>query len=143
MTRIRTTTAALLALATATAGIGRAQDGEQERPPIQPDLEDLIPGAPGGGPSPREEMIELFHSVERRLEEMRRFLFDAGAGDRSKLADVEASGIDELLKLARPNGDASPSGGVADLLGASRGHGGQVLLEIDRILQIAAENGGT
>ena len=118
-----------------------AQDGGQEgkpKLPIRPKLEDL--GAPPSD-DPQQEMIELFHSVERRLHEMRRWMMDASAGDRSKLSELGASGIDELIRLARPEGGAT--GGVGDLLAASRGHGHEVLEEIDRILEIAEQNGGS
>ena len=132
MKRQMTWTAALLGVLASGA---IAQD---EKPPIRPDLEDLMPAA---AKDPRAEMIELFQKVETRLAEMGRFLVDAGAGDTSQLEEVGASGIEELLDLAEPGRGAS--GGVGDLLAASRGHGKQALEEIDRILQIAQENGGT
>ena len=136
MTRTRSIIAA--ALTGALALPLSAQDEKPAKPPIRPQLEDVMPGA---GSDPRREMVELFQSIETRLREMGAFLQDAAAGDTTRLADVEASGIDELLDLAQPGRQSS--GGVADLLAASRGHGGEVLKEIDRILEIAAENGGT
>ena len=109
-----------------------AQDDEPERLGV----EDMIPGA---GQGPQQEMIELFQAVERRLKGMGSFLLDAGAGDSSKLTSVEAAGIEELLK----HGQSQPTGGLADLLAASEAEGERVLEDIDRILELAQQNGGT
>lgn len=113
---------------------------QDEKPPIRPELDDVLPGA-GGQASAQEEMVQLFQTVERRLHEMGAMLTEASAGDRTRLAEVTKSGIEDLIQLAEPQGGAS--GGVGDLLAASRGHGKQALTEIDRILEIAAQNGGT
>lgn len=128
-------TLAALAVLLATAGGAGAQEGE--RPPIKPDL-DMLMG--GSQLSPQEEMILLFQAIEQRLGTMVVMLFDASAGDTSKLADVGQSGIDELLAQSS---NAEPTGGVADLLAASEVEGRQVLEDIDRIIEIAAQNGGT
>jgi len=121
---------------TSTQDVG--QDGKPKLP-IRPKLEDVLPSAQPN--DPQQEMIDLFHKVEHRLHEMRRWMMDASAGDRSRLSELGASGIDELIRRARPDG--KPTGGVGDLLAASRGHGQGVLEEIDRILEIAEENGGS
>jgi hypothetical protein len=41
------------------------------------------------------------------------------------------------------SGGSGSGGSVAELLKSSRSHGGQVVKDIDRILEIAAQNGGT
>jgi hypothetical protein len=114
------------------------QDDSTPKPRVG--IDELIPG--GTQPDPKEEMTKLFQEVEQRLMDMGSYLLDAGAGDASRLAGVEASGIEELLKLARPS-QPKPTGGIADLLAASQAEGQQVLEGIDRILEIAQENGGT
>lgn len=121
-------------------GLAAGAFAQDEKPPIRPELDDILPGA-GAERSAQEEMVELFQTVERRLHEMGAMLTEASAGDRTRLAAVSKSGIEDLIQLAQPQGAAS--GGVGDLLAASRGHGKQALQEIDRILEIAAQNGGT
>ena len=121
-------------------GLTAVTSAQDEKPPIRPELDDIIPDM-GGERSAQDEMIELFQKVEKRLHEMGAMLNEASAGDRSRLNEVNTSGIEDLIQLARPQGKAS--GGVGDLLAASRGHGEEVLKEIDRILEIAAQNGGT
>lgn len=74
----------------------------------------------GGQEASQEELRELFQKVERRLREIDRLLGDAGAGDVSKLAGVGASGIDELLRTARERQ-------------------GEVIEDIDRMLEIASQ----
>lgn len=119
-----------------------AQD-ELTPPAPKPDIDDLLPGGPGAGQAdPQKEMAELFQEVERRLHDMGGYLLDAGAGDTSALAGMDASGIEELLKLGRPS-QPQPTGGIADLLAVSRGEGQKVIEGIDRILQLAQQNGGT
>lgn len=76
------------------------------------------------GPSAQDEMSELFRAVEMRLQQIDELLTDAGAGDLSALDEVGESGIDDLLNNSMDN---------------SR----QVIEDIDRILEIAAQNGGT
>ena len=119
----------------AAPAIAQESDGERERLGI----EDLLPAAEK---SPQEEMIELFQKVERRLTVMGGYLLDAGAGDTSRLRSVEAAGIEDLLAEARPQ-QPRMTGGLADLLAASEAEGKRALEDIDRILQLAAENGGT
>ena len=114
-------------------GLGLAQ----EPTPIQPRLRDVVEAER----SPQDEMLELFHSVERRMQEMGSYLLDASAGDTSRLGDMQESGLGDLIASARPQRLAA--GGIADLLSATRGEGGRVLEDIDRILEIAAQQGGT
>lgn len=66
----------------------------------------------------QREMIELFGKVETRLHEIDRLLSDAGAGDTSALKQVGPSGIDELLKRSKEQGE-------------------QAIQDIDKILELA------
>lgn len=115
-----------------------AQDApdDEEHPPLG--IEQQMPGAP----NPQQEMIELFQTVERRLQDMGGYLVDAGAGDTSRLEEMSDSGIEELLRQGRPE-SPQPTGGIADLLSASRAEGQQALEDMQRILELAAQNGGT
>jgi hypothetical protein len=130
-TRLLTAVAYLGVVTTATA--------QDEGAPPRPAVEDLLPSA---AQSPQEEMVELFQAVERRLQGMGGYLLDAGAGDTRKLAEVGDAGMLELLQQGRPN-SPQPTGGVADLLSISKAEGAQVLEDIDRILVLAQQNGGT
>ena len=69
-----------------------------------------------------EELTELFHQIERKLEEIDAQLADAGAGE-SPLDEVEDSGLDRLLRESRQKSE-------------------EVIGGIDRILEIAQEMGG-
>ncbi|MBV21502.1 MAG: hypothetical protein CMJ61_04990 [Planctomycetaceae bacterium] len=109
----------------------------QEPKPIQPRLRDMVEAER----SPQDEMLELFHAVERRMQDMGSYLLDASAGDTSRLGDMQESGLGDLIAAARPQRLAA--GGIADLLSATHGEGSRVLEDIDRILEIAAEQGGT
>ncbi len=132
----------VLTLAGGLVPLAAAQD-DGTKPPIRPPL----PGMGGGAAekTPQQEMAELFLEVESRMRSMGELLLDASAGDTSKLNDVEESGIEDLLREARSQAGASggASGGVGDLLLVSKLQGEQVLSGIDRILEIAAQNGGT
>ncbi len=70
----------------------------------------------------QDEMAKLFYRVERNLEKIDVMLNDAGAGD-VVLEEVEASGLDELLRTT----DAKSS---------------EVIADIDRIIEIAQSMGG-
>ena len=72
-------------------------------------------------PDPVQEMIELFHQVERKLGQIDDHLADAGAGD-VVLEEVEDPGLDDLLRWTQSQ---------------SR----DVEQKIDRILEIAAQMG--
>ncbi len=110
-------------------------DGEGPRPAIN------NPWAEGSASSPEKEMVRLFQRVESGLSRMGSYLLDAGAGDTSKLKEMDESGILDLLREADPKGGGS--GGIGDLLAVSHAEGEQVLEDIDRILELAAQNGGT
>ena len=88
--------------------------------------------------SPQDQMIELFHEVERRMSRSTELLFDASKGDVSKLDDLEASGLEDLGQ----DQDSSARAAVAGLLRASKGEGQEVLRAIDEILEIAQNQGG-
>jgi hypothetical protein len=105
-----------IAAASVLAGALGAQERTQERPQVPP-----LPQA--GGESARQEMIELFHKVERRLNEIDELLYKAGSGE-SGLESQSESGIAELLQRSQEGGK-------------------EVLGGIDRILEIARQQGGT
>jgi len=88
----------------------------QDRPTIPPFLQ-------GGESDPRQEMVELFGKVERRLNEIDKLLYDAGSGSAALSSQKES--------------------GIAELLERSKSSGKEVLSDIDRILEIARQQGGT
>ena len=97
----------------------RAQEeGETVGPPL-PELPPQAEDAPGG--DARHELIELFHTVERRLEAVDENLAQAGTGV-IPLEAPEDSGIDDLLRSAVANSEA-------------------LTRDIDRMLEIAQELG--
>lgn len=102
---------------------------EQEKPRL-PDI-----GAPAGGGG-REEMIKLFHRVERRLGEIDRLLYDASTG-QAPLESQKESGIGDLIK------SATPTGGVGAMIKSSSSKSQEAIRDIDKILEIAAANGGS
>lgn len=96
-------------------------------------------GLPSGQGDPRAELEALFKKVEKRLARMSDLLGQAGAGDTKGLAELGGAGIDELIREAeRPPSERTPSG-VGALVQATRGHGEELLKEIDRVLEIARE----
>ena len=138
MKRLSSRTLIVLTLAGGLAPLAAAQD-DGTRPPIRPPLPGM--GGQEAEKTPQQEMAELFLEVENRMRSMGSLLLDASAGDTSKLSEIAESGIEDLLREARPQGGAS--GGVGDLLSVSKLQGDKVLSGIDRILEIAAQNGGT
>jgi hypothetical protein len=98
----------------ATARLG-AEDPKKDDPVLP---EDLFPDDPL-----RKELLELFHKVERSLEGIDQELNAAGAGEIA-LSEVEDSGLDDLLRGTRAKSDG-------------------VVRDIDRILEIAQQMGGT
>lgn len=118
-----------------TLGLAAVCTAQDEAP--RPGLDALGPAA---GADPQQELIELFQAVERRLSAMGDYLLDAGAGDTAKLTELGESGMLELLQQGRPNAP-QPTGGVADLLSISQAEGQRALEDIERILEIAAQNG--
>ena len=91
-----------------------AQDPERPLPPVPIEAVDAQRG--------REEMIELFRKVESRLKEIDQLLYDASAGNAVG-GEVAEAGIDELLQQSTSKGE-------------------EVLSGIDRILEIAQQQGG-
>ena len=124
---------------------GQQEDGEQEIKKEQkrdvPRLQEIRPDF-GGGNDVQDEIRDLFIRVERNLLRMEDYLLDASAGDTSALEKVGPSGMDELLESAQPQSSPEASG-VAGVLGRTRTHGQQVLEDIDRIIEIANEQGGS
>jgi hypothetical protein len=80
-----------------------------------------LPGMPGVE-DPQQEMIRLFHEVERTLGEIDVELFDAGAG-RIPLPEGRDSGMERLLKSSGSKSDEAVAG-------------------IERILELAQQMGG-
>lgn len=112
--------AALVASATALGASHPGSSLQEPKPPIElPKLG----GAPGAE-DPRQELIELFQKVETRLGEIDKLLYDASAGERS----VKGAAADS---------------GMAKLLQNSRAKSSEVVSGIDRILEIAKQQGGT
>jgi len=72
----------------------------------------------------QREMARLFGKVERQLRRVDVLLSDAGAGDTSSLSEAGPAGIDELLKTSLATGHSTVE-------------------DIDRILELAAQPGGT
>ncbi len=95
--------------------------------PDEPDDGPMRPEEVFGSPDPnqalQEEMKELFHRVEQTLQAIDVELADAGAG-LAPLDEVADSGLDDLLRKAESDSD-------------------QVVADIDRILEIAEQMGGT
>lgn len=104
--------------------VQQEQPAPQEKPVERekPKLPGALQGQPGGDSS-KDEMIELFHKVEKRLSEIDKLLYQASAGERALTRQNEA-GISELLKSSVSKSE-------------------QVTRDIDRILEIAAENGSS
>jgi hypothetical protein len=90
-----------------------AQDGGDK-----PQLPDMGPNAGDGG---RAEMIKLFHKVERRLGEIDKLLYDASTGHGSLQSQKES--------------------GIADLIKDSSDKSKEVVRDIDKILELAAQAG--
>ena len=125
--------------------------------PNKPKLGELNPFAEQ---DPQQEMRRLFKEVELRIDRMQTLLLSASAGETDALAELSESGMDDLFReqegtpssastgssgesTTSASGGSGSGGSVAELLKNSRSHGGQVVKDIDRILEIAAQNGGT
>ena len=97
---------------------------------------------------PHDELAELFAKVERSLSRIDGLLSDASAGDTEALAEIQASGIDDIFDAADPQASAAgeaqgASSGISGLLRHTQGRGQQVIKDIDRILEIAQQSGST
>jgi hypothetical protein len=120
---------------------GASPAPEVDKPRIEiPEGFDPSPFRQDEQASPQDQMIELFHEVERRMSRSTELLFDASKGDTSKLGELGAAGLDELGQDA--DSSASARAAVAGLLRASKGEGQEVLRAIDEILEIAQNQGG-
>ena len=127
------TTPVLLATATLALAAQSPQESEapkqeteekqkEERPSV---LDELAPmfGQGGGGDDLRAEMERLFKEVEKNLVAIDDELAMAGAGEM-ELGKVADSGIEKLLRSQKDKSN-------------------QVLADIDRILEITEQLGGT
>ena len=112
-------TACLMVAVTVCLG-SRGQEADDEAPLVEiPEGFDPSPFRREESTSPQDQMIELFHEVERRMSRSTELLFDASKGDVSKLDDLEASGLEDLGQ----DQDSSARAAVAGLLRASKGEG--------------------
>lgn len=111
------------------------QEGEEEEiPSVNP----LRP--PGGAGGPEAELRELFLKVDKRLKRSTELLWEASSGDGSGADQIGSARIDELIREAEAARSRARSG-IEKLLEASRRQNQAASDEIERILQIAAENG--
>ncbi len=110
-------TALLVPLAAQPAAALDERDGDEKK--LQDDP--LLPELPFAEDDPRNEMIELFHEVERKLGEVDVKLGAAGTGE-IRLQEVTESGIEKLLRDAEDDG-------------------ANIVTNIDRILEIAQQMG--
>ncbi|MEM7308842.1 MAG: hypothetical protein AAF682_19320 [Planctomycetota bacterium] len=95
------------------------QEGQEAEEEEQgPRLPELFPEQN----DPQDELAKLFSQVERNLMRIDTILNDAGAGDIA-LDEVDASGLDDLLRDTKQNSQS-------------------VIDDIDRILEIAQQQGG-
>lgn len=115
----------LLAASLCWLSLASAQEPGRPAKPEKPKLTEVMQGQAGqaGGDASKDEMIELFHKVEKRLSEIDKLLYQASAGESALTRQSEA-GISELLKNSVSKSQ-------------------EVTRDIDRILEIAAKNGGT
>lgn len=97
----------------ASAALAPAAYAQEESPLLPPQL----------SADPRERMKELFVQIERRLGEIDQLLYRAGSGD-APLESQRESGIGELLKQSRSSGQ-------------------KVLDDIDAMLELAQQMGGS
>lgn len=134
--------ALILASAAAPAFAQQPPKPEPEAPEQEEEkIDELDPFGRGQRqPSPgQEEMEELFLKVDKRLQRITELLFEASSGDGSGAGEIGSAGIDELIRQA----EAAASGAQSDiekLLEASQRQSEAAAVEIDRILEIAAQN---
>ncbi len=131
MRHARRSTPVFLAALLATAGFASAQERQQGEPETvqpeavhefqAPELPGLSQGLNEGLDAAQQEMIRLFHEVERTLAAIDLELYDASAG-RIPMPEGKESGIERLL---RSNGSKSD----------------QAVTGIERILEIAESMG--
>lgn len=103
------------------------------------DLRDLNPfTAPNSG---EPDLEELFRIVEKRLKRVTTLLYEASSGDETGADGIGGAGIDELIRGAEKEA-AGASSGIARMLQATRGQSEATLQDIQRILEIAEQQGG-
>ena len=117
--------ASLLSLSSlATGGVFQETTQEQNKKEEEPTLLDRLDEEVfGGGEDLKAEMARLFQEVERNLIAIDDQLAAAGAGE-IELSEVEESGLEKLLR-------------------SQKNKSNQVLSDIDRILEITEQLGGT
>lgn len=108
---------------------------EQEGQDGPPDLNPLRRAQPSG----EEELKQLFLTVDKRLNRVTELLYEASSGDPSRSSEIGSAGIDELIREAE-SAASEAQGGIAKLLEASRRQSEAAGVEINRILEIAAQN---
>jgi len=103
------------ALATVAAGLflgtlASAQDPQETPvPEEEPDLPEIVIPSLDGGMDPEQEMIQLFHEVERTLQSIDLELFDASAG-RIPVPQGRESGMERLLRSHGEKSDSAVAG---------------------------------
>ena len=105
-------------------------------------FEDLWPSGNEGEAQAQQEIAELFDSVERRLRLIDAMLLEASAGNTTRLAELEGSGLEDLLEdlpqEQKPKSDSESScQGLGGSIGQSSTQGRQAVEEINRIIEIA------
>lgn len=104
----------------------------------QPEGESRERSLPAQKGSPQDEIQELFSKVELRLERVTELLFQASSGHTGAATQVGAAGIDELIQGAESQASSARSD-IAKLLEATQRQGDAVMLEIDRMIEIAGK----
>lgn len=124
LARIAASLAAGLTLASVALAQEPPKDGEKpELEQDEPELPDfVIPDLNGEG-DPEQEMIRLFHEVERTLQSIDLELYDASAG-RIPIPEGRESGMERLLRSHGSKSDQAVSG-------------------MERILELAQQMGGS
>jgi len=90
------------------------QEEKQEKPSVLDEMDEMF----GSGDEAVEELVELFHEVERALVAIDDQLYEAGAS--GELSELDAAGLEELLR-------------------STRGASTDVMRGIDRILEVASQ----
>lgn len=124
----------------------KPKEEPKEKPQEKPkkidetDIEDLNPfEAPPAGPAGNQEMIDLFMTVEKRLDRVTELLFEASSGDTGGAGDIGSARIDELIRGAESQATQA-SNDMARLLEATRRQSQAASEEIGRILKLAEQS---
>lgn len=104
----------------------------------QPKEESQERSLPAQQESSQDEIQELFSKVELRLERVTELLFQASSSHTGPATQVGAAGIDELIQGAESQVSSARSD-IAKLLEATQRQGDAVMLEIDRMIEIAGK----